>query len=1167
MLLVYVILLSALAGCFLTLLLQLLLLYRKKPELPGAAGASDGLVYARVAADHSLRDYLQGSEPAGSQASPELAPGLAPASAPAAATAPAAAPGPEPSAKQPPQQQQQQQPEPPPAPSSREETCHFLNAIFLFLFRELRDTALVRNWVTKKIKVEFEELLQAKMTGKVLEGLSLRDVSLGNVLPVFKAVKLIRPVVCNEEGCPEELGFEVDLEYNGGFHLAIDADLVFGKSAYLFVKISRVMGKLKLVFTRLPFTHWSFSFMDDPVILFEVKSQFEGRPMPQLTSIIVNQFKKVIKRKHTLPNYKIRYEPFFPFQVLPPDEYEDRDLCIQDFLLTEGRLKVTLIECTRLLMFGSYERETNVHCTMELSSNVWEEKSRSSIKTAELVKGNLQSVGLTLRLVQSKEEDAGHVVIETVTPNSPAAAADLQRGDRLLAIGSVKITSTVQVLKLIRQAGDRVLVFYERPVGYNQHGSALQDGFGQLEDAAFLTQPEDDQASLSADVDNRDFDSEFEDLACESPDQKEDLPTTPSPKRSVVILAAKPLGTISPILNRKLHLGSYQTTSKTQQKDGAKVATPKTIEGSDASQQSGKQSQGSSTKPPVPPRPQSKPILPTSETQNLLETGGVSSEKPERPPPPTNNGDKYTEKVVKNNDQIEDPTVSKVITAPKQDILKDGLSENARSYKDSGDDHQTWESPEIPYKIRQGRWPRTRTSSCLFEVEGYHKYLNVALWCRDPFKAGGFICLGYASIKLEEIALDCIATSSMEYIRTFKLDAPSPKAAVTRTALRNLTTHKGFNEKFCYGDVTLHFKYLKEGEIDDSNFLLEKERECHLEEEARALQKEDPYLGHVVLTENKHNFQDTQFQNPTWCDYCKKKVWTKAASQCMLCAYVCHKKCQEKCLTETPFCVGAEKRLDRTVGGCRAEGQEVPQAASSRVDSESKSVNRTTGLTRHIINTSTRLLNLRQVPKARLSEQGTEVVEPSPKHTPNTSDNESSDTEISGPSSPSKRAAGTGIKLVRKEGGLDDSVFIAVKEIGRDLYRSLPTEERFQKLEFMLDKLQNEIDQELENNNSLVKEEKETTDARKKALISAALAKSGERLQALTLLMIHYRAGIEDIESLENMSLERQSKRVTKDSEEPSIAEEMDNEDVSLTEAPTFNIISEEPVDPPQSVD
>lgn len=293
--LLYVILLSALAGCCLTLLLQLLLVYRRKPEPSGADGAYGGIVYARVAPEHGLREYLHGAEPAGGPASAEPAPSPAPASAPAAAPSPDAGP-----------RQPTPQPEPPPAPSSREETCHFLNAIFLFLFRELRDTALVRDWVIKKIKVEFEELLQAKMTGKVLEGLSLREVSLGDVLPVFKSVKLIRPVICNEEGSPEELGFEVDLEYNGGFHLAIDADLVFGKSAYLFVKISRVMGKLKLVFTRLPFTHWFFSFMDDPVVHFEVKSQFEGRPMPQLTSIIVNQFKKVIKRKHTLPNYKIR---------------------------------------------------------------------------------------------------------------------------------------------------------------------------------------------------------------------------------------------------------------------------------------------------------------------------------------------------------------------------------------------------------------------------------------------------------------------------------------------------------------------------------------------------------------------------------------------------------------------------------------------------------------------------------------------------------------------------------------------------------------------------------------------------------------------------------------------------------------------------------------------
>lgn len=58
-----------------------------------------------------------------------------------------------------------------------------------------------------------------------------------------------------------------------------------------------------------------------------------------------------------------------------------------------------------------------------------------SLSKVELVKGNLQSVGLTLRLVQSTDGYSGHVIIETVAPNSPAAIAELQRGDRLIAIG------------------------------------------------------------------------------------------------------------------------------------------------------------------------------------------------------------------------------------------------------------------------------------------------------------------------------------------------------------------------------------------------------------------------------------------------------------------------------------------------------------------------------------------------------------------------------------------------------------------------------------------------------------------------------------------------------------------------------------------------------------
>nr|XP_006630521.1 PREDICTED: PDZ domain-containing protein 8 [Lepisosteus oculatus] len=1129
---IYLIFISAFLGAIATLLLQFLLLYRRSPE-PTARTVQ----YVKTVPDPALKDYFINKHAESGPQQPENAASKQQDGIALSRQQEGALPSSSP--KQPPRQQNDS------AHTSKPETCNFLNAIFLFLFRELRDTPLVRHWVTKKIKVEFEELLLTKTAGRLLEGLSLRDISLGNSLPVFKTAKLMKPVSCNDDGMPEELNFEVDLEYNGGFHLAIDVDLVFGKSAYLFVKMTRVVGRLRLQFTRLPFTHWSFSFLEDPLIDFEVKSQFEGRPLPQLTSIIVNQLKRVIKKKHTLPNYKIRYKPFFPFQVQPLlGQTSDLDISVQDSRLVEGRLRVMLVECGRLFILGSYDRETYVHCTLELSSSEWKEKARSSIKTAELVKGSSQSVGLTFRQVPANEGDAVHVSIETVVPSSPAALADLQKGDRLIAIGGVKVTSSVQVSKLLKQAGDKVIVLYERPVRHQMPPvGVLQEGFSQFEEPSYLSQPvyEEDPATITTldPADSKDVDSEFEELVCDikstNTEAKEEslLTVNQSPKRTVVNLATKPLGTISPILNRKLNLASLQSPLKPQPKEVSKPPLSKSSEVSEAPQLQSKPPQTVPNRPPVPPRPHIKLTL-ASETQCLLDSGDAPQEKPERPPPPLSNGDKPAEKQGgKPAEQSEELGLSNL---NKQDLTKDKVCESSCSTKDSVEDNTVWESSEATYRKQIARWNK---ASSVFEVESHHKYLNIAVWCKDPFKIGSLLCLGHVSLKLEHIALECLSTSSMEFQTTFRLNAPEPKANVSRTALRNLSTHKGFNEKLCYGDITLNFSYLSEGESEHSSGLVEREGECGVQEEELLLPKEEVGLSAMQNSEVKHNFQDTQFQNPTWCDYCKKKVWTKAASQCMICTYVCHKKCQEKCLSEHPFCIPADRR----------------------VDLEAKStMNRATGLTRHIINTSSRLLNLRQVPKARLTEQGGDMVEPSPKHTPNTSDNESSDTETYMGGSPSKRPVTSGNKLVRKEGGLDDSVFIAVKEIGRDLYRGLPTDERSQKLEFMLDKLQHEIDQELEHNNSLVNEEKETSDARKKALIATALSKSGERLQALTLLMIHYRAGIEDLESIESTSPSEQQVK-TKGTEDTMVnAEVFENEMCSPVEAQMLDDITEEQI-------
>lgn len=293
---IYLILMSAFCGAVFTLVVQFLLIYRRSPEPSGRT-----VQYVKVVPDNALKDYFNTPHTEATQQQQQDGPAAA-ASRQAEAGGGRQQEAAGSSPKQPPPSQSSTEP----SEAGRAETCHFLNAIFLFLFRELRDTPAVRHWITKKIKVEFEELLQTKTAGRLLEGLSLRDISLGNSLPLFKATRLVKPLQLNDDGMPEELNFEVDLEYSGGFHLAIDVDLVFGKSAYLFVKMKRVVGRLRLQFTRMPFSHWSFSFSEDPLVDFEVKSQFEGRPLPQLTSFIVNQLKRVIKKKHTLPNYKIR---------------------------------------------------------------------------------------------------------------------------------------------------------------------------------------------------------------------------------------------------------------------------------------------------------------------------------------------------------------------------------------------------------------------------------------------------------------------------------------------------------------------------------------------------------------------------------------------------------------------------------------------------------------------------------------------------------------------------------------------------------------------------------------------------------------------------------------------------------------------------------------------
>lgn len=99
----------------------------------------------------------------------------------------------------------------------------------------------------------------------------------------------------------------------------------------------------------------------------QVESQFNGRTLAQLTTLIKKQIRKSVKRKHTLPMYKVRYKPFFR-QPIPQDGKQD--VFIHNSLITVGKLSVEVMECSRL---PSLPPNSHLYCIVSVDPLPWKE--------------------------------------------------------------------------------------------------------------------------------------------------------------------------------------------------------------------------------------------------------------------------------------------------------------------------------------------------------------------------------------------------------------------------------------------------------------------------------------------------------------------------------------------------------------------------------------------------------------------------------------------------------------------------------------------------------------------------------------------------------------------------------------------------------------------------
>ncbi|KAL1491277.1 hypothetical protein ABEB36_011896 [Hypothenemus hampei] len=333
-----------------------------------------------------------------------------------------------------------------------------VSLVLQFLFHELRHSESIKRWLHKKLSMEFEELLTKTTMGKCFDSITIKDMHLGSQFPDIKDISVESVKLDEKQKHIEILNLGVNLDYSGSFLLCIDAKMKFSKTAYLAIKVEKISGQARLQFSRQPYTHWSFSFYNEPVLELAVESHFQGRQLQSnITNLIVNQIKKSIKRKHTLPNYKIRYKPFFvktdPSQL---------DIDVTEMSL-QGTLEMNMLEVSRLALPPDVK---TIYLTMAVDSIPWIalcQRDDVIVMTLEITMTKLKQT--QMGVVFRQTGGGTPVTVDTVQSNSCAYQAGLRPLDAVISVENKLVMTVPQVAKFIKAAsGTNVTLRVERIV-------------------------------------------------------------------------------------------------------------------------------------------------------------------------------------------------------------------------------------------------------------------------------------------------------------------------------------------------------------------------------------------------------------------------------------------------------------------------------------------------------------------------------------------------------------------------------------------------------------------------------------------------------------------------------------------------------------------------------
>nr|XP_012225890.1 PREDICTED: LOW QUALITY PROTEIN: PDZ domain-containing protein 8 [Linepithema humile] len=876
-----------------------------------------------------------------------------------------------------------------------------INLTLQFLFNELRNAERVRLWLYRKLNNEFKELLTQSTTAKLLDSVKLRDLNLGTQFPTIKGLEVADSKIDADTGLLESLDLALDLHYSGNFQLSIDVKMLLGKTAYMALQVKRVSGKARLQFTRVPYTHWSLSFYSDPILELEVQSQFQGRQLqPQIISIITSQIRKAVKRKHTLPRYKMRYKPFF--RRLNDEAVDLSEVASTQ--LTPGYLEVVLLEISRLnlapITFNSEDgmSQVEVYCTISVDSTPWiylTQYSGVPYMVLDLIisKTGSQQLGVVFKQEVVPEIGQMCVLVETIVSGSPAAIAEMRKGDILVAVDGKKVSSMNQVAKFVKSAVQRrFIIRVER-----RYSKADSSERGQKTDS--------ERTSLGERKASKSIDS-----VCRA-------------------------GVDSP-----------------NAEDAGKMKFETQIKFSDLRD---------SDVDLADVRP---------DTSKLFKRRKSSI---------------HTEDAAQTPETTPSRRISTISTSSAS-------SSNVQFYL--SDDSSAMNVADLYYSTKEKPYASLITfeETKSFRIDSELQYLNVGVWGRVKGGETPSRLLGYINAPVKLILAQCCTSSTGHYLKCHAL--LPPESASLATSYVRLHGYSGFDPTLCYGDILLSYVWESCRPSDHAT------GDSGKKENAEAA-KTQLITSEEVADRKMHDFIRTHFHRATHCDFCTKKIWLKDAVQCRDCGMVCHKKCEARC--QASGTCGAESlatlameadEIEPSVGDISSPeisltGCEDNVQGASMMAVKASIANTLLGLKKA---GSTSCL----APPASGIGLASRSLPPSP-----CASRKSSLAGGLGISPDLLEGAEPSVAAPLVAGDLDEGLMSRARDTGKFLYKYLEPQERVDKINTMMTKLKNALDAETTSRLEL----SHNGDADSMKLI----AQSDLRVQALSVLLLHYCAGLQ----------------------------------------------------------